>query len=237
VGSRFIQIAGFVCVLVLAPALRGQDAVSVPMDDLKKAADQRTAEWSALTQALASKLAVLLPCDARARGAIEEVSRASGARLAAMMRYLDAQAASVRHEADAADLLTAEYQKEVAETPQEAQDIGQEEAAVEGLLSSLDQSVKQRPDLKPAQQALRDIRAAYQAKAAAAQQRGLSVAAVAILFKQVAEAYKARSEAVEQERQTLRGETDRWATYYAARLSRAQTECDVTRGIVPRRGN
>jgi len=55
---------------------------------LQQAAEQRTSEWDGLARTLEGKIARMLPCDARVRTTIEEVNRASDARLAALGKYL-----------------------------------------------------------------------------------------------------------------------------------------------------
>src|SRR5579872_1530389 len=56
-------------------------------------AEQTEKDWLAQAQVLDSKLAPLLPCDATARKAIQDVSRASDARITALSGYLRLAAA------------------------------------------------------------------------------------------------------------------------------------------------
>src|ERR1700722_2264068 len=73
--------------LAVAGALSAQDATVNSPAALQENAAKRTTEWGTLATGLERRLARLLPCDPRVRTSIEEVSRASDARIVALTTY------------------------------------------------------------------------------------------------------------------------------------------------------
>ena len=85
------------------PALAQQAAPAAnPLAAREALAQKRAAEWETLAKVLEGKIARMLPCDSRVHGAIEEVSRASQARLASLNDYLQAAAAQAKADAERA---------------------------------------------------------------------------------------------------------------------------------------
>jgi len=85
---RKLVAAGILAAGVFAPAVLPQGAPAGPAASARETAAKRAAEWEALAKGLDAKIARLLPCDPRAKSAIEEVSHASEARLAALGEVL-----------------------------------------------------------------------------------------------------------------------------------------------------
>src|SRR5207249_2094106 len=99
-----------------AAVAAAQDKPPDSLPALEQAAEKRTTEWDTLAGGLAARIAGLLPCDPRVQSAIEEVSRASDARVAALQQYFQAVAAKAKEQTEAAKRLL----------------IGQESIATEG---------------------------------------------------------------------------------------------------------
>src|SRR5579862_4783440 len=73
--------------LAAAGALFAQDSTANSLATLQENAAKQTMEWSMLATNLELRVARLLPCDARVRTSVEEVSRASDARTVALTTY------------------------------------------------------------------------------------------------------------------------------------------------------
>lgn len=222
----------FICVLTAAAAL-AQNAPPASLAALEQTARQRAADWEKLSQALEGSLVRLLPCDPKINAGINDVSRASEARLAALTAYLQAalqqasqDAGDAKRAAAAGDVLASDLSVERA-------DVAQEQAGVNGQLTNLDQSAKRRASLEDPQKTLRQIAALVQQRAdltqtAAGSQTGLTAA-----LREAADASAAREQALREMLAASDTERGRWNGYYAARLTRAQTECAITRGTLP----
>src|SRR5580704_2277860 len=89
----------FLTAAQLAPA---QEKPDDSLDGLRQTADKAAAAWESLAKGLEQKIATLLPCDPKSRAAVEEVSHASDARLAALGAYVKAAAAAAKVDTDAA---------------------------------------------------------------------------------------------------------------------------------------
>src|SRR5215813_13950571 len=82
----------FLCVWALfAVSVNAQSpAPASALPSLEQSARQRAADWMRLADDLEGSLARMLPCDPRVTVAINEVMRASDARLATLSDYLQA---------------------------------------------------------------------------------------------------------------------------------------------------
>ncbi len=94
------------CLLLFLALAQSAPAQEKPVDDsldvLRQTADKAAAAWESLAKGLEQKIATLLPCDPKSRAAVEEVSHASDARLAALSAYLKAAAAKAKTDTNAA---------------------------------------------------------------------------------------------------------------------------------------
>ena len=177
----------------------------------------------------------MLPCDPRVKSSIEEVGRASEARLAALAQYLRAAAAQAAADATAANRALADQQSNARDLETEHAEAEQERIAVDGQDAGLTDSAKRRPLLGDAQKKLDQIEAAAKQKAASAQDQASQSAALIPVLRDWAAASQARQKAIEAELTSLAAETSRWDEYYAARLARAQTECSLTNAAPKRK--
>src|ERR1700685_1017693 len=88
-GPRTTNPWSALLVLLAIPAFAQQADLLAARETL---AQKRAAEWETLAKGLEARIVRMLPCDPRVKGAIEEVSRASQARLASLSDYLNAAA-------------------------------------------------------------------------------------------------------------------------------------------------
>jgi hypothetical protein len=216
----------FLLVLIGSTAAAQEPAPVQP--SAQQAVEKQTAAWQALAKNLELRLARMLPCDARVRAAIEEVSRASEARLAARAQYLQDAAANAKRDSEAADAALAADQTGAREMEMETAEAEQDRVAIEGQLADLIESVRAKPALDEARMKLESIAAMVRQRVAGTQSLAGRKTALTAALRETALAFQARQKAIEADVSALATETSRWSEYYAARLVRAQTECSIT---------
>jgi len=217
----------FLCAALFA-ATAAQAQNTPDLAALEQTAQKRHAEWEALAKDMNDRMSRILPCDPRALAAVNEVSRASEARLAALSDYLRAVSAKAFGEtADARNLLSSE-EKHAVEASLERADAGQEQTAVDTQSDALAQSVKQRASLEASQKLLTQIAAKVHQRAAAMEQQAGSADAAVVLLRDLVTKFEARDAALREEFAASEAERARWNGYYAARRARAQIECTIT---------
>lgn len=198
------------------------------MAALQQSVDQKTADWDSLARTLESRLARMLPCDPRVRTAIEDVNKASDARLAALSQYWQAAAAQAH-----ADVLS--VAKALADEDAAARDVDtaraeaeQQRIAVDAQLADLADSLKRRAQLDEAGKALTAIAEQVRQRVAAADQESAKRTALTAALRDLQVACLAREKSIQTEIAALTIETARWSDYYASRIARAHTECSIT---------
>ena len=221
-----IVLLGSVCVAVAV----AQNAPADPLAGLNQAAQRAEAEWLRLAQDLDTRVSRMLPCDARAASAIEEVRRASGTRVAALADYLQAAIALAARDADAARGVLAAEREALAAVSVERSDIEQERAGVESQILNLTESVRQRAGLGRALDQLKQIQGMIQQRSGWAAQDASSGDQVLALLGSVVTALEGREEALKQQASAFEAERTRWNAYYQDRLTRARLECTITGG-------
>lgn len=194
----------------------------------KSAADKRAAEWSTLASNLEQRIARLLPCDAHVRSAIEEVSRASDARFAALTASWQEAAKRSKEQAEAAGTLIADNDARRAVWKNDRADSQQEETRLRSQVTALQDSARQQPALAPASRELNGITQSSNAIARRAADREHMAAQFSASLDDLIEASQARQAAIENELKALATESSRWSAYYAARVTRARMECSLT---------
>ena len=228
--------AGVVILICAMPALAQQAAPAAnPLAAREALAQKRAAEWETLAKGLEGKIARMLPCDSRVHGAIEEVSRASQARLASLNDYLQAAAAQAKADAERARATASGLDNLAKEADVERSEAEQQRAAIDAQIADLKESVKQRQDLEDAGAKLAEIRGMTVAQAGRWQQDAAGRVALGGALADLAAAYDARQKAMAAELSALGDETARWVNYYAARLNRAEIECSITNQARPAR--
>jgi hypothetical protein len=218
---------------VFAPAVLPQGTPAAlpqgpPSVSAREIAAKRTAEWEALAKTLDAKIARLLPCDPRAKGALEAVSRASEARMAALGEVLKVAIAQANADTERVRLALAAEDASLREVETERADSEQEREAVDGQLADLTASAKRREGLEEARKKLAAIAATTTSRVKEADDQFQLRATLDISLRDLLAAGHARQTALQNEQAALAAEAARWTDYYAARLARAQTECSIT---------
>ncbi len=206
-----------------------QEAASA-LATFEQNAAKRNAEWSTLTTNLEQRIARLLPCDPRVRSAIEEVSRASDGRVAALNTYWMAAAGRSKSQTDAIRKLLAQEEGRKAEWTSDRRDIEQERATVAEQSGFLAVSANRVAGLAGAQQAL--VAAAQTMGQIETQVRARETVGEQLMgeLRELLAASQTRQSAFEAQLKLIGAEGTRWNAYYAARLARGQTECAITNG-------
>jgi chromosome segregation ATPase len=225
-----------VCLLLAIPAWA--QPAPAPADSLsarEALADKKAADWEALAKGLDTKIARMLPCDTRVRSAIEEVSRASQARLAAIANYLNAAAVETKSEAQRARAAIAQQDAAIQALGGERAEVEQWRTALDAQMGDLKESAKRRQALEDALAKLGEIRGMMDARIARLAEEASRRQGARASLDTLASAYDVRERAVDAEVTALAGESARWIEYYTARLARAGTECSITQQTRPRR--
>jgi septal ring factor EnvC (AmiA/AmiB activator) len=170
----------------------------------------------------------MLPCDPRIKSSVEEVSKASEARLEALMVYIGSTVSAARGETDNLRRMLSELQNQSADLNSERVQTNLELAAIEKQLADLDISARQRPSLAEPRKLLEDLRAAGQQRASGAPERNQRInSLIATLVLAIPE-FTARQAALLDVQARAQSESALWRAYYVARIARADTECSVT---------
>lgn len=194
---------------------------------LRQTAEKTGAAWEALAKGLGTKIERLLPCDPNSRAAVEEVSRASEARVAALSAYLKAAAAKAKEDTEAAKRVLEAQAALSGGWNTERAEADQDRAAVEAQAADLKESMRIRGSLAGAEQVLLEIEKMIKERAAKADDQAGRKDTINSLLGDLVVAYHDRQTALENESAAADVEGARWAAYYTARLSRAATECSI----------
>ena len=226
--ARFL-ISGLILAAGISPIAAPAQQQAAPETNL----DKLTSEWYALANSLEGRVTRMLPCDPRVRTAIDEVSRASSARTAALNGYWQSRSAQSKAQVEVLHKLQSSLIDDPAEWKTDAVDAQQEQAAAEGMAAELAASATRRPALSAAVTPLNVVNRQSADLAKLAADRESSGAALSPAILDVLAAAEARQTAIEAAQKTAAAESARWTAYYANRLARAQTECAIT-GQAPR---
>lgn len=220
----------------LLPALLQAQDVPSPQEALRQNAEQKTQAWETLAKSLETRIRGLLPCDPRIAAAVNEVSRASDARLIAFNDYFAAVLAEASAQAKQASALQDSQRKAGAELldTEHAEGI-EERAGTENQISQLTANVQRRPELRDAETALRAV-------ANLTDQRNLVMVQLAPQVNSLNESLRTLASQAQEAESAIKAlaaahqtEADRWRAYYAARATRVQAECiAVNPGVAPR---
>ena len=219
------------CTFAAALANAQQPAAADPLTAATQALQKATVTWQTLARDLDQRVARLLPCDPKAKASIDEVSRTSQARLAALDQYYQLAVANATLRSDGAKRLLTREESRAADIADERAQAEQSVTATQDQLTALAANAQKVEGLAPSQAALRQAaEAARQRTTIAKEQADRHEPAVAALreFSAAAQAYEA---AIKEERASFEAERTRWNGYYAARLARLQTECAITSGV------
>lgn len=196
--------------------------------DLAHTADQKNTEWVTLAAALEMKIARMLPCDARVKSAIEEVSRASDVRFAAMDAYWQQQAGRSKEQAQTVETLITEMEGLLPAWKAERTDAAQAQARLEDQALDLKESLRRVSALAPASRVLDGMIRNSETLVSTSGEQEEAVIQLNIRWNDVIHSTQLRDAAIENHIKALAGERDRWSAFYAARIARAQMECSLT---------
>jgi DNA repair exonuclease SbcCD ATPase subunit len=227
---RFLGLWTLTAAVALA-----QNAPAPTLASLAQTALKKTADWDTLAQGLEALIGRLLPCDSKGPAAIEEVSRTSDARLAALADYLQAAAQQASRDTDAAKRVLASSGTLATNLEAEKTEITQEQAGADSEFANLVESAKSRASLNAPRDALQEIRTELQQRADLVQAAIGGQESLAPALRDLVTAAAAREAAWKDVQTAYEAERARWKAYYAARLARAQTECSIVKGTAPAR--
>jgi hypothetical protein len=215
-------------VVLTAASAAAQSKPLDPLFGLRDKAEKAAAAWQTLADGLDAKTTRMLPCDPKMKAAVEEVSRASEARMAALIEYLREATVRARQESEAARKGLAEVDALTAQIGAETTDADQFRAGLEAQMTELGEGAKRRASLVEPWRELQEI---LKNPTGAAQVIGGQQDALRAALNERMTAVQARQTALQAELNAATTEAARWSTYYAARLSRTQMECNITRGV------
>lgn len=192
---------------------------------LQLTAAQRTAEWTTLATNLEQRVARLLPCDPQARGAIDEVSRASDARIIALTSYWTVASLRSKTQVEAIRGLLAQEEEKVGDWVVEASQAKADVTFATAQGASLAAGVAQVPALANPQKGLEAIAEQYSLLEKQAQDRAAAHGRLIDDLRVLLSTSQARQLAIDERLKTVGTEGQSWSAYYAARQARGQVEC------------
>jgi DNA repair exonuclease SbcCD ATPase subunit len=226
----------FACLFLFLAMPSWADAQVGPLDALRKTAEKASADWEALAKGLELKISTLLPCDPRAKAAVEEVSRASEARLAALSTYLKAAAAEAKADTEAAKRVLGAQAALSGGWNTERAEADQQRMAIEAQIADLKESMRKRGSLAAAENVLNEIDTLVKARGTKAEELAGRKDSIEAMLGNLVVAYHDRQAAFEKESALLDAEIPKWNAYYSTRVSRAVTECSIINpGAAPRK--
>ena len=195
---------------------------------LQDTAAKRSAEWTTLEANLELRLARLLPCDARVRSAIEEVSRAADARTVARTSYWTTISLRSKAQVEAIRGLLAQEEGRAGDWSSDRADAQVDVATTTAQAASLGPSIRQLPALAAPQKSLEAIAQMYRVLETQSEERSSSMGQLVSDLRELLKASQARQAAIEGQLKALGAEGQLWSAYYTARQARAQVECSIT---------
>jgi hypothetical protein len=221
----WLSLAAFAAGRVYAQAA---SPAPTPLTLLQQEAEKRTVEWATLASGLEARLVRLLPCDPKVRGSIDEVNRASEARIAAANGYWQAVAAKSASQLDEVRKLKASEEARAAEWGQNRAGADAEITAMQEEATALTASARQLPALSGSQRTLDVLTQLSKQSATQAQAREAAGIRLNEEVQGLLTAAEKRQSSLDAQLKSLAAEANSWRSYYAARIVRAQTECTIT---------
>src|ERR1051325_10777483 len=188
---------------------------------------KRTQEWTTLASNLELRLSRLLPCDARVRASIEEVSRAADARAVARTSYWTTVSVRSKAQIEAIRGLLAQEEARFGDWAKDRADALADVAATTAEASSLGPSIRQLPALAAPQKTLEAIAQTYAVLQTQSEERETGFMQLIADLREFLKASQARQAAIEDELKSIGSEGQLWSAYYSARQARAQIECSM----------
>ena len=223
-----LRLGAIAAGIAAAGALSAQDTAANSLATLQENAAKRTTEWSTLATNLEQRMARLLPCDARVRTSVEEVSRASDARTVALTTYWTMVSIKSKAQVEAIRGLLAQEEGRADDWAKDRTDAQTDVAVTNAQAASLGLSLRQLPALANPQKSLEAITQMYRVLEGQTQERETSAGQLIDDLRELLRAGQARQSAIEDRIKAIGTEGLRWSGYYAARQARAQIECSIT---------
>jgi len=222
-----IRFCSLCVILALARSAGAQEKPVDSIAALRQTADKAASDWDALARGLEPRIARLLPCDPNSHAAVEEVSHASEARLAALASYLKAAAAKAKDDTESAKKVLAAQASLAGGWNAESTEAEQQGAAIEAQVADLKESMRKRGTLAGAEQVLEEIARMVKERGSKSTDLAARKEVVNALLADLVVAFQDRQTALEKQSALLDTEIAHWNAYYAARLARAETECTI----------
>ena len=217
--------------LAISQFAHGQNRLA----DLRQAAEKTATDWNTLARGLEQKIARLLPCDPAGRAAVDEVSRASAARMAALSAYVKAEAVAAKENTEGAKRVLSAQSSLGGGWAAEHAEGEQERTALDAQIAELKESMRKRGSLHDAEQVLVEISRMVKERSAKAEELANRKDTINTLLGDLLAASQQRQAALESEAAQVEVETARWGYYYAARVTRAAMECSIINGPAAQR--
>ena len=225
---RCVRWSTIAVAFAAAGGLSAQDPAANSPAALQDSAARRTTEWTTLEANLELRLARLLPCDARVRAAIEEVSRAADARTVARTSYWTTISLRSKAQVEAVRGLLAEEEGRAGDWPKDRADAQVDVAAATAQAASLGPSIRQLPALAAPQKSLEAVTQMYRVLEAQSAERANSMGQLVSGLRELLMASEARQATIEDQLKAVGTEGQLWSAYYTARQARAEVECSIT---------
>ena len=211
-----------------ASGLSAQDPTANSPAALQDTAAKRTAEWTTLEANLELRLARLLPCDARVRAAIEEVSRAADSRTVARTSYWTTISLRSKAQIETIRGLLAQEEERAGDWSKDRADAQVDVATTTAQAASLGPGIRQLPALAAPQKHLESIAQMYRVLEAQSEERANNMGQLVGDLRELLKASEARQTTVEDQLKAVGAEGQLWSAYYTARQARAEVECSIT---------
>lgn len=222
-----VRLGAIAGTLAAASALSAQAPASTLAASQENIA-KRTSEWRTLATNLEQRVARLLPCDARVRSSIEEVSRASEARTVALTTYWTLFSTKSKGQIEAIQGLLTQEEGRSSNWAADRSDAQVDVAVTSAQSASLGASIRQIPALATPQKQLDTITQMYRDLEKQAQEREAWGSQIVTSLTDLLKASQARQSAIDARMKAVSDEGLRWSAYYEARQTRAQIECSLT---------
>ncbi len=205
----------------LFAAVEAQTSAPAGLGLLQQNAEKKTTAWLNLHATFEDNLSRLLPCDARAVKTIEDVNRSSDARIEAWITYT-AQWRSL------AATESRNAKRTEAELNAQSGVLQAEKLQLENQIADLRTRRAALPATSEALKPLDQLIDLNSQRIAAISDRTAALDAAKQSVATLVSAAESRAAAVDKEAAQWTDQAARWRAYYAARISRAKTECAIT---------
>ena len=211
------------CLMALGTLALGQPTLA----GLEQAALRSHTAWYTVASSLDIRVARMLPCDAAATAAIEEVNQASTVRLVALGTYLEAAAEQAAKDLAAARQIQRNETAYLAGIGTERTDTELERAGIESQINNLADAVRKKVSLTAASDDLKQIEASVRERANLITTNASAAESSLKYFEDFATTLEKREAALRKQAAAIDEERIKWNGYYTARLARARVECSA----------